>query len=111
MQLAPLLSVLKEEDGEYKIGWKTEKDLAMAGTFRSLVNNMVTGVNEGFEKKLTLVGVGYRANAQGKSLNLALGFSHPIDYQAPEGVSIETPTQTEIIVTRLRQAESRPGSR
>ena len=90
---------LKEEDGKYKLEWKTEKDLAMAGTFRALVNNMVTGVTEGFSKKLTLVGVGYRAQAQGNNLNLALGFSHPVDYKMPEGVSVETPTQTEIIVS------------
>jgi large subunit ribosomal protein L6 len=60
---------------------------------------MVIGVTEGFSKKLTLVGVGYRAQAQGNSLNLALGFSHPVDYKMPEGVSVETPTQTEIIVS------------
>jgi large subunit ribosomal protein L6 len=90
---------LKQEDGVYKLGWNTDKDLAMAGTFRALVNNMVTGVSEGFQKKLTLVGVGYRAQAEGSKLNLALGFSHPVNYQMPEGVSVETPTQTEIIVT------------
>jgi len=98
LELHPAVS-LEQEDGAYKLGWKTEKDLAMAGTFRSLVNNMVTGVSEGFEKKLKLVGVGYRAQTQGNKLNLALGFSHPIDYVAPEGVSIETPSQTEITVT------------
>jgi len=70
----------------------------MTGTFRSLVNNMVTGVNEGFEKKLELNGVGYRAKAQGKTVNLVLGFSHPIDYQLPEGVTAETPSQTEIVI-------------
>jgi large subunit ribosomal protein L6 len=71
---------------------------AMAGTTRALVKNMVTGVSEGFQKKLTLVGVGYRANAQGKTLNLTLGFSHPVNYQLPEGVTAETPTQTEIVL-------------
>jgi large subunit ribosomal protein L6 len=70
----------------------------MAGTFRSLVNNMVVGVSTGFERKLTLVGVGYRAQAQGKTLNLTLGFSHPIEYHAPEGITIESPSQTEILV-------------
>jgi large subunit ribosomal protein L6 len=90
---------LRQEDEAYMMDWKTEKDLAMAGTFRALVNNMVTGVSEGFVKKLRLVGVGYRAQAQGTKLNMALGFSHPIDYQMPEGVSVETPTQTEIIVS------------
>lgn len=71
---------------------------ALAGTFRALVNNMVTGVTAGFEKKLILQGVGYRAKTAGKVLSLSLGFSHPVDYEAPEGVSIETPTQTEIVI-------------
>ncbi|MCK5896834.1 MAG: 50S ribosomal protein L6 [Cocleimonas sp.] len=71
---------------------------AMAGTMRSLVNNMVIGTSEGFEKKLELVGVGYRAKAKGNTLNLTLGFSHPVNYQLPEGVTVETPKQTEIIV-------------
>ena len=72
---------------------------AMAGTFRSLINNMVVGVSEGFEKKLELQGVGYRAKAQGKTLNLTVGYSHPIDYALPEGVTADTPTQTEIVIT------------
>ncbi|MGI9309481.1 MAG: 50S ribosomal protein L6 [Gammaproteobacteria bacterium] len=72
--------------------------VAMAGTTRSLVSNMVVGVSEGFEKKLELIGVGYRAKAQGKSLNLTLGFSHPVDYKLPEGVTVDTPSQTEIVV-------------
>ena len=71
---------------------------AMSGTTRSLVNNMVTGVSDGFERKLELVGVGYRAKAQGKKLNLTLGFSHPVDHDVPEGITIETPSQTEILV-------------
>ncbi len=71
---------------------------AQAGTARAIVNNMVTGVSQGFEKKLTLIGVGYRAQVKGKSLNLTLGFSHPIDYLIPEGITIETPSQTEIVV-------------
>ncbi len=71
---------------------------AMSGTTRALVNNMVTGVSEGFEKKLELVGVGYRAQVQGKSINLTLGFSHPVVYQLPEGVSAETPSQTEVLL-------------
>lgn len=71
---------------------------AMSGTLRALVNNMVTGVSKGFEKKLSLVGVGYKAAAQGKSLNLALGFSHPVDYALPEGIKAETPTPTEIVI-------------
>jgi large subunit ribosomal protein L6 len=71
----------------------------MAGTFRALVNNMVVGVSEGFEKKLQLVGVGFRAQTQGSTLNLALGFSHPVEYVAPEGVTITTPSNTEIVVS------------
>jgi large subunit ribosomal protein L6 len=69
---------------------------AMSGTMRALVNNMVTGVTKGFEKKLTLVGVGYRAQAQGNKLNLTLGFSHPVVHDVPAGIKVETPTQTEI---------------
>ncbi|KAA6184983.1 50S ribosomal protein L6 [Thiohalocapsa marina] len=79
----------KDDKGEH---W------AMAGTTRALVNNMVTGVSTGFERKLSLVGVGYRAQAKGKVLNLALGFSHPVDYPVPEGIEIETPAATEIVV-------------
>lgn len=90
---------LEQEDGEWKIRWDTDRNIAMAGTFRALVANMVTGVSEGFEKKLQLVGVGYRAQAQGKNLNLTLGYSHPIDYPVPEGVAIETPSQTEITIS------------
>jgi large subunit ribosomal protein L6 len=71
---------------------------ALAGTTRALINNMVTGVSSGFEKKLTIIGVGYRAQAQGKKLVLNLGFSHPVNYAVPEGISIETPSQTEIVV-------------
>jgi large subunit ribosomal protein L6 len=71
---------------------------AVAGTTRSLVANMVTGVLDGFERKLELVGVGYRAKVQGKKLNLTLGFSHPVEYEAPEGISIETPSQTEVLI-------------
>jgi large subunit ribosomal protein L6 len=76
----------------------SDSSVPMAGTYRSLVNNMIVGVSSGFEKKLTLVGVGYRAQMQGNKLNLALGYSHPIEYAAPEGIAIETPTQTEVVV-------------
>ena len=72
---------------------------ALAGTTRSVVNNLVIGVSDGFEKKLELVGVGYRAQAKGKVLNLSLGFSHPIDYELPEGVTAATPSQTEVVLT------------
>ena len=71
---------------------------AQAGTARSLLDAMVIGVSQGFEKKLQLNGVGYRAAAQGKKLNLTLGFSHPVAYEMPEGISVETPSQTEIVV-------------
>jgi len=71
---------------------------ALAGTTRALVNNMVTGVSQGFERKMELVGVGYRAQAKGQILDLTLGLSHPVNYAIPEGVTIETPSQTEIVV-------------
>lgn len=71
---------------------------AMAGTVRAVLNNMVSGVKDGFERRLQLVGVGYRAQMQGKSLNLSLGFSHPVNYPIPEGITIEAPSQTEIVV-------------
>jgi large subunit ribosomal protein L6 len=71
---------------------------AVAGTMRSLLANMAQGVSEGFERKLELVGVGYRAQAQGSKLNLTLGFSHPVEHLVPEGVTVETPSQTEILV-------------
>ncbi|MAW23394.1 MAG: 50S ribosomal protein L6 [Cellvibrionales bacterium TMED47] len=71
---------------------------AMSGTTRALVNNMVVGVTQGFETKLDLVGVGYRAQVQGKKLNLTLGFSHPVVYELPEGVAAETPSQTEVLL-------------
>jgi large subunit ribosomal protein L6 len=71
---------------------------AQAGTARALINNMVKGVSEGFEKRLTLIGVGYRAQAKGKVLNLTLGFSHPVEHAIPEGLTCETPSQTEIVL-------------
>ena len=74
---------------------------AMSGTLRALAANMVQGVTKGFEKKLTLVGVGYRAQAQGDKLNLALGFSHPVVHSMPRGIKVETPTQTEILIKGL----------
>ena len=78
---------------------------ALAGTTRALVNNMVTGVSQGFEKKLQLVGVGYRAQAQGKILNLTLGFSHPVNFPVPDGITIETPSQTEIVVKGVNKQQ------
>ncbi len=77
---------------------KGKSAIALSGTTRAIVNNMVTGVHAGFEKKLALVGVGYRAQAQGKVLNLTLGFSHPVNFAVPEGVTVETPSQTEIVI-------------
>ena len=71
---------------------------SVAGTVRANLSGMIKGVTEGYMKKLSLVGVGYRANAQGKKLNLALGFSHPVDYPIPEGITVETPSQTEIVI-------------
>ncbi|MDH5190147.1 MAG: 50S ribosomal protein L6 [Gammaproteobacteria bacterium] len=79
-------------DNDGKPNW------AMAGTMRAIVSNMVTGVSQGFERKLELVGVGYRAQAKGKTLELTLGFSHPVKFPVPEGITIETPSQTEILV-------------
>jgi len=76
----------------------TKKARAMAGTTRALLANMVTGVSKGFERRLELVGVGYRAQAQGKQLSLTLGFSHPVAFPAPDGITMETPSQTEVII-------------
>ncbi len=98
LNLHPNVS-LEENNGQYLVKPDSDKSMAMAGTFRALVNNMVVGVSEGFQKNLKLIGVGYRAQLQGNKLNLALGFSHPIEYTAPEGIKIETPSQTEIIVS------------
>ncbi len=91
---------LKQEEGVLTLHPRSGSRFArsIVGTMRAILANMAKGVSDGFEKKLELKGVGYRAQAQGKSLNLSLGFSHPVVYQAPEGVSLETPSQTEIIV-------------
>lgn len=88
---------VKVESGTVTLSAAGE-NMAMAGTLRALLNNMVTGVSNGFERKLELVGVGYRAAMQGKDLNLSLGFSHPVLFTPPVGVTIETPTQTEIVI-------------
>jgi large subunit ribosomal protein L6 len=93
-----------EKDGD-KLVFKALDDSdeanAMSGTLRALAANMVVGVTKGFEKRLTLVGVGYRAQAQGDKLNLTLGFSHPVVHAMPKGVKVETPTQTEIVIKGL----------
>jgi large subunit ribosomal protein L6 len=99
MSLNPEVQV-QQQDSAIKVEARSGSRFAnaMAGTTRALINNMVTGVSTGFQRKLELVGVGYRAQAQGAKLNLTLGFSHPIVYPVPQGVTVETPSQTEIIV-------------
>jgi len=93
------VSVVREGDSLLcKAQNSTQQANAMSGTIRSLLANMVQGVSKGFERKLTLVGVGYRAQAAGDTLNLTLGFSHPVAYKMPAGVKVETPTQTEIVL-------------
>ena len=101
LQLAPHPLVKIDRDGEeLKVSARGQSShaTALAGTTRALVNNMVVGVSQGFEKKLSVIGVGYRAQAQGAKLNLTLGFSHPVEYAVPGDVTIETPSQTEILV-------------
>ena len=92
---------LKVEEGlvVFVSNGNDRKSEAMAGTTRALVQNMVLGVSEGFEKRLELQGVGYRAQAKGNQVSLQLGFSHPVDYELPEGISAETPSQTEIVIS------------
>jgi len=92
---------LTQDDGGLKVSPRSGSRFAMAitGTMRSLLANMAHGVSEGYERKLELVGVGYRAQVQGKNLNLTLGFSHPVVYAAPEGINIEAPSQTEVVIT------------
>ncbi len=94
---------VKLDDGVISVCPSDEKstDWAMSGTMRSLLSNSVTGVTDGFEKKLELVGVGYRAQAQGQKLNLTLGFSHPVVHELPAGIKVETPSQTEIVVSGI----------
>ena len=86
------------DGGQIKLSAKNADSMKMAGTARALINNMVTGVTDGYQRKLELVGVGYRAALQGKDLNLTLGFSHPVMFQAPEGITITVPVQTEILI-------------
>ena len=90
---------LKIEDGNAVFSTDNAEQIALTGTLRAILANMVKGVSEGFERKLELVGVGYRAAMQGKDLNLSLGFSHPVLFQTPEGITIATPTQTEVVVS------------
>jgi large subunit ribosomal protein L6 len=97
--VSPNVKIEKIENRlEIKVNENSRQANAMSGTLRALIANMVQGVSKGFEKKLTLVGVGYRAQAQGDKLNLTLGFSHPVVHQLPKGVKAETPTQTDIVI-------------
>ncbi|MBA4150976.1 MAG: 50S ribosomal protein L6 [Acinetobacter sp.] len=102
LNLHPLVSI-KQEGTELKLAPTEDSQAAwmQTGTARSLLNNNVLGVSAGFERKLQLIGVGYKAAAKGKVLNLALGYSHPIDFQLPEGVTAETPTPTEILLKSI----------
>jgi large subunit ribosomal protein L6 len=98
-KLSPNVSLSRVENRiEFRATNNSHHANAMSGTLRALVANMVQGVSKGFEKKLALVGVGYRAQAQGDKLNLSIGFSHPVVHQMPKGVKAETPTQTEILI-------------
>jgi len=94
------LVTIKKEDGKLQIAPVDDSTAAnaLSGTVRALVANMVNGVSKGFEKKLTLVGVGFRAQAQGQKLNLQIGFSHPVVKDMPAGIKVETPSQTEIVI-------------
>ena len=88
---------LQLDAGVASLTWVEDQN-AQAGTMRAILNNMVQGVSHGFEQKLEIIGVGYRAQAKGKTLSLSLGFSHPVDYLVPDDITIETPTQTEIVI-------------
>jgi large subunit ribosomal protein L6 len=96
--MLPSVTIEKDGDKLQVRAGEAETAGAMSGTMRALVANMVSGVTKGFEKKLTLVGVGYKAQAQGSKLNLSLGFSHPVVHDMPNGIKVETPTQTEILI-------------
>ena len=89
---------VEQNDKQLRVVLEDTNNIAMAGTMRALIYNLVTGVSKGFERKLELVGVGYRAQSKGKTLNLSLGFSHPVDYPIPEGIKIDTPSQTEVVI-------------
>ena len=100
--LDPNVSIEKQGDAlQCKALGNSHHANAMSGTLRALVANMVTGVSKGFEKRLALVGVGYRAQAQGDKLNLTVGFSHPVVHQMPKGVKVATPTQTEVVISGI----------
>jgi large subunit ribosomal protein L6 len=97
-QVKPAGVAVAVESGEVRVQAANDDLIAMAGTLRALLANMVAGVSEGYTRKLELVGVGYRASVSGRDLNLSLGFSHPVVFSAPEGITIETPSQTEILI-------------
>jgi large subunit ribosomal protein L6 len=108
--------VVTQEDGEIKVHPNTECETvitgsgnklyrSIAGTTRANIYNVIHGVTSGFERKLVLIGVGYRAQAKGKVLSLSLGFSHPTDFNVPEGITIETPTQTEIVIKGMKKEQ------
>lgn len=88
---------LRIDGGSASLTWSNNQN-AQAGTMRAILSNMVQGVSQGYEQKLEIIGVGYRAQAKGKTLSLSLGFSHPVDYPVPDDITIETPTQTEIVI-------------
>jgi large subunit ribosomal protein L6 len=99
LTLNPLVKVVSEEGKlNFKPANESRESNAMTGTMRQLVNNMVVGVTKGFEKKLSLVGVGYKAQAAGGKLNLAVGYSHPVNFEMPAGITVATPTPTEIVI-------------
>jgi large subunit ribosomal protein L6 len=92
---------LEQQSGSLALSVRDSRAWAIAGTTRALLNNMVSGVAQGFSKRLQLVGVGYRAKVTGDVLNLSLGYSHPIDYKLPEGITAEVPSQTEIVLSGI----------
>ena len=104
MDLHPAVGITVE-DGVISVAPANEADMAMAGTMRALINNLIEGVTNGFERKLSLVGVGYRASVQGKTLNLQLGFSHPVEFEIPDGITIECPSQTEVVVKGISKQQ------
>ena len=107
LNVHPSVEVI-QDSGELRFAARNGdvQNRAMAGTTRALVNNMVVGVSQGFERKLQLVGVGYKAQAKGQVLSLALGFSHPVDYELPQGVTAETPSQTDILIRGIDKQQN-----
>lgn len=100
LSISKLVNIIKDKEQLVFVPSNSSKQAnAMSGTMRALVANMIKGISDGFEKRLQLVGVGYRAQAQGNILNLSLGFSHPVSYEMPDSVLVKTPSQTEIILT------------